>query len=136
MTVEADRIRRLLESDDERTRAVAARSVCVCHGSFSLFSELQADLQRMAATDDSPRVRREAKHVLRDPVVVNLHDDERDERDEARIRLEARAVGRRRVVADRARRRDRRAASRARGEPAIESERSVAVRGLRRRDEG
>jgi hypothetical protein len=58
VTEEADRTRLLLESDDERTRAVAARSVCVCHGSFDLFSELREALERLAATDESARVRR------------------------------------------------------------------------------
>lgn len=107
MTDEAARIRRLLESDDERTRAVAARSVCGCHGSFDLFSELREDLKRLAATDDSARVRREAKHVLRDPLVVNRHDDERVERDEARIRLHEYKIGRQQVAASRALRRSR-----------------------------
>jgi hypothetical protein len=115
MTDEADRIRRLLESGDERTRAVAARSVCVCHGSFDLFTELREDLERLAATDVSARVRREAKHVLRDPLVVNRHDDERLEREEARIRLQDHEVERQRVAADRALRRSRGAGRRSRG---------------------
>ena len=115
MTDEADRIRRLLRSDDERTRAVAARNVCVCHGSFDLFIELREDIERLAATDDSERVRREAKHVLRDPLVVNRHDDERLERDEVRTRLQEYEIGRRKVAADRALRRSRGVRRRARG---------------------
>jgi hypothetical protein len=111
---EAYRTRLLLESDDERTRAVAARSVCVCHGSFDLFSELGEDLERLAATDESARVRREAKHVLRDPLVVNRHDDERVERNEARIRLQEYELARQKVAADRALRRSRGAGRRAR----------------------
>jgi hypothetical protein len=54
--------------------------------------ELTPDLRRMATDDPSPRVRREAKHVLGDALVVNIHDDEQLQREERRQALDARAA--------------------------------------------
>ena len=80
MQDDAASIRRDLESPDERVRAKAARRACPCHGSFDLLRELGPDLRFAARNDPSPKVRREAKHVLRDAFVVNLQDDERERR--------------------------------------------------------
>jgi hypothetical protein len=83
----AEAIRIGLASADERTRAVAARSSCVCHGDWSLFRELLPQLRELARSDPSARVRAEARHVLQDPIVQSMHDDERFDREEHRTRL-------------------------------------------------
>lgn len=76
MTDRAERIREVLRTGTERERALAIRSVCVCHGSWEVFRELEADLRCIAQEDSSHRVRQQAKHVLDDPLVENIHEDE------------------------------------------------------------
>ena len=77
-----DEIRVLLCSTHERTRALAVRSICPCVGSFEALRELNAEIRHLAFGDPSARVRGEAKHVLGDALVVNLHDEEKLMRDE------------------------------------------------------
>lgn len=94
-----DEIRSLLHSPDERTRALAVRSICPCHGSFEPLRQLTGELQQLAFEDPSPRVRGEAKHVLGDAIVVNLHDEERLRREERKVAIYERK-SKRRAVAD------------------------------------
>jgi hypothetical protein len=85
-----DETRALLHSPEEKTRAQAVRSVCPCHGSFEPLRGLTTDLRHLSLTDPSERVRREAKHVLRDALVVNIHDEIKLRQDERRVAIEER----------------------------------------------
>jgi hypothetical protein len=102
-----DEVRVLLRSEDERTRAVAVRSICPCHGSFDPLRELTPDLRRLAADDPSPRVRREAKHVLGDAVVVNINDERKLERAERQTALHEHDLAKRAAAESRQLRRGR-----------------------------
>lgn len=101
-----DELRHQFFSGDERTRVVAIRNACPCRGSFELLRDLGDDLRRLAREDPSPRVREAAKHVLHDGVVVNLHDDERERREEAPRRRAAARERRNQAREDRLRKRD------------------------------
>jgi hypothetical protein len=92
-------IRVLLRSPDERTRALAARSICPCHGSFEPLRQLSNELRQLAFDDPSQRVRGEAKHVLRDALVVNLLEEEKLLREERKTAVNERAA-RRQAAAD------------------------------------
>ncbi len=92
-------IRVLLCSTDERTRALAVRSICPCHGSFEPLRELNTEIRHLAFGDPSARVRGEAKHVLGDALVLNVHDEEKLMRDERWTAINERAA-RRRAAAD------------------------------------
>jgi hypothetical protein len=81
---DAQRLRAALGSPNERTRALAARAACPCHGSFELLLELEPELHFLAFNDPSPRVREAARHVLSDALVVNVNDEARVQRDERR----------------------------------------------------
>jgi hypothetical protein len=96
-----------LRSPDERTRAVAVRAICPCHGSFDDLRQYEDLLRRMARDDPSPRVRSEAKHVLGDAFVVNHNDERRQVRDDRAIAREERRVRARDRVDERAVRRAR-----------------------------
>ena len=89
-----DEIRVLLRSTDERTRALAVRSICPCHGSFEPLRELNTEIRHLAFEDPIARVRREAKHVLGDALVVNVHDEENLMRDERWTVINERAARR------------------------------------------
>ena len=98
-----------LRSPDERTRAVAVRAICPCHGSFDELRRYEDELRRLAREDPSPRVRGEAKHVLGDAIVVNHNDERLQERDDRAVARAEQRERRRRVVDERARRLVRRA---------------------------
>ena len=105
---ELARVRMLLGSPDPRTRALAARSACPCHGTYELLHALRDELTLLAQTDPDKNVRSAAAHTLREAIELNIAEEtrlsrdlERDNRRESRDRR--RAV--RREVALRAARR-------------------------------
>ena len=97
-----------LRSPDERTRAVAVRAICPCHGSFDELRRHEDELRRLAKEDPSARVRGEARHVLRDAFVVNHNDERRQARDDRQVALAEEDERRRARAEDRAVRRVRR----------------------------
>jgi hypothetical protein len=105
---EARRLRAALASPDARTRAVAARAACPCHGSFDLLLELEPELHFLAYNDPRPRVRAAARHVLSDALVVNVNEEARARRDERRESREAQRAHRARARAAARRREQRR----------------------------
>jgi hypothetical protein len=94
-----DETRAFLDSPDEKTRARAVRSICPCHGSFDPLRQLTTEVRHLSLTDPSERVRREAKHVLGDALVVNIHDERKLRQDEDRVALDER-VSRTRAATD------------------------------------
>lgn len=101
-----DELRLQLFVGDEQTRLAAIRKACPCHGSFEPLRELSDELLRLAREDPSRRIRQAAKHVLADGLVVNIHDDERERREEARLRRTALRRRRQEARQDRQRKRD------------------------------
>jgi hypothetical protein len=97
-----------LRSDDERTRALAVRAICPCHGSFDDLRRYEDELRRLVREDPSDRVRGEAKHVLRDAFVVNHNDEQRQRRDDRAVARDEQRQRRQALADERARRRVRR----------------------------
>ena len=108
MTIEADHFREIVASGTDRERARAVRDLCVCHGSWELFRELLPELRTLAESDPSERVRREARHVLMDPRVENVHEDRRVLRVEREVARAERRAHHRALVEERSIRRARR----------------------------